>query len=205
MEQLCYLLIIFTSMLVNRQTKYKQGMIKAINLWEADKPDEASILFERIATAEKDNWLPTYYVAQIAIISDWKDFENRKEATMNATLDKAQEFINTMRTIAPDNPYADHLQAQLYTEWLAHDGMKYAGIIGELYQNMVNKEPENLIFIAENAHRDMGSARYFGSSIAPYNAELQRDITLFATFKPETKFHGRGTIKRALESAKARN
>ena len=209
MKQLCYLLIIFVSTLVNGQTKYEQGMTKAMDLWEADKLEEASNLFERIATAEKDNWLPTYYVAQIAIVSNWKDFENRKEATMKATLDKAQEFINTMRTIAPDNPYADHLQAQLYTVWVAHDGMKYgmkyAGTIGELHQKMVNKEPDNPIFIAEKAQWDMGSARYFGGSIEPYCAELQRAITLFATFKPETKFHPKGNMKRAVESAKACN
>lgn len=209
MKHLLLIIALCSSTFLMAQTKYEQGMTKAMELWEENKLDEASNLFERIATVEKDNWLPTYYVAQIAIIRNWRDFENREEATMKATLDKAQEFINTMRTIAPDNPYADHLQVQLYTVWVAHDGMKYgmkyAGTIGELNQKMVNKEPDNPIFIAEKAQWDMGSARYFGSSIKPCCAELQRAITLFATFKPETKFHPEGNVKRALESAEACN
>ena len=40
------------------KTKYQQGMTKAFDLWKNDKPWEAANLFERIATAEPDNWLP---------------------------------------------------------------------------------------------------------------------------------------------------
>ena len=112
-----------------------------------------------------------------------------------------------MRSVLYENPYADHLQAQLYTVWVAHDGtkygMKYAGTVGELYSKMVNKEPDNPIFIAAKAQWDMGSARYFGSSIEPYCAELQRAIRLFPTFKPATEFHPSYGLKGAKEAAEA--
>lgn len=205
MKHLFLLLAICSSTLMIAQTKYEQGMRKAFELWEADKLDEASNLFERIATAEKDNWLPSYYVAQIAIIKNWDDFDNRKEATLKVNLDKAQEFLNTTRSIDQKNPYADYLQAQLYTVWVAHDGMKYgmkyAGEIGALYNKIASQEPDNPMFIASKAGWDMGSAKYFGTSTDPYCGELHRAIALFATFKPETEFHPTGSVESALETA----
>jgi len=209
MKHLLIIIALCSSTFLVAQTKYEQGMRKAMELWDQDKLDEASNLFERIATVEKDNWLPSYHVAQIAIVKNWRDFENQNETTLKVNGDKAQEYINAMRTIEKDNPYADYLQAQLYTVWVAYDGMKYgmkyAGTIGELYQKMVKKDPDNPIFIADKAQWDMGSAKYFGSSIEPYCAELKHAIELFATFKPETEFHPKGNIKRALESAEACN
>lgn len=181
-------------------------MRKALDLFEEDKLDEASNLFERIATAESDEWLPSYYVAEIAIIKNWKDFENRKVSDLKLNLDKAQEFVNSIRTIDPETSYADYLQAQLYTVWVAHDGMKYGmkyvGQIGSLYQKVVTQESDNPMFISSKAGWDMGSAKYFGTSVEPYCAELRRAIELFATFKPETEFHPKGNLKSALETAK---
>ena len=45
------------------QSKYEDGMQKALDLWGADKPWKAVNLFERIASAEPDEWLPPYYAA----------------------------------------------------------------------------------------------------------------------------------------------
>lgn len=191
------------------QSKYEQGMTKAFELWEADKIDEAANLFERIATADTEQWLPAYYVAQIYIIKNWQDFENRTETSMKANLDKAQEYINELETRSPENTYGDFLQAQLFTAWVAHDGMKYgmkyAGRIGEMYSKMSKEEPENPIFMAAKAEWDMGSATYFGTSIEPYCAELNRAIELFATFKPETQFHPSGSVEQTRKAAEACN
>lgn len=207
MKNLITLIFVLTSTLCISQTQYEKGMEKAFALWEADKLDEAANLFERIATAESEKWLPAYYVAQTYIIKSWVDFDNRKEATLKANLDKAQEFINELETRSPNNNYGDYLQAQLYTVWVAHDGMKYgmkyAGRIGNMYGVLSREEPENPIFLASKAEWDMGSARYFGTSTEPYCKELNKAIELFATFKPETKFHPSGSVDQARKAAEA--
>ena len=208
MKSLIYIFLLCVST-ITAQTKYEQGMRKAFELWGADKTEEASNLFERISTAEKDKWLPHYYVAQIAIIKNWKDFDNREEATLKANLDKAQEYLNNASSITADNVYITYLQAQLYTVWVAHDGMKYgmkyAGKIGQMYQEIIDKHPDNPLFIAAKASWDMGSARYFGKPVTPYCKELQRAIKLFATFKPETEFHPKGSVAPYLETVKQCN
>ena len=40
--------------------QYLGGMGKGMALWGEGKALEASAMFERIAQAEKDNWLPSY-------------------------------------------------------------------------------------------------------------------------------------------------
>ncbi len=205
MKTVIYLLLFF-AITTSAQTNYEKGMKKAFELWENNKLDEASNVFERIAAVEKDNWLPYYYVAQLAITKNWKNFDTRNETDLRLNLEKAQDFLNTIRSMKGDTPYADFLQAQLYTVWVAHDGMKYgmkyAAQITTLYQNIVAKEPNNPMFIASKARWDMGSAKYFGKSVMPYCSELQRAIRLFPTFKPATEFHPKGNLEEVLKSAK---
>jgi hypothetical protein len=83
------------------QTNYEKGMTKAFDLWEAGKADEAENLFERIAKAEQDNWLPHYYIAQINSLKSWGVTD---EAVIKAQLDKAQEHLDIAMGLSENNP-----------------------------------------------------------------------------------------------------
>ena len=209
MKTLATILIAFFTSISFAQSNYEQGMQKAFDLWKADNLDEAANLFERIATAESENWLPAYYVAQIYILKNWDDFANRKESTIKANLDKAQEYINELETRSPGNNYGKYLKAQLYTVWVAHDGRKYgiryAGTIEDMYREISKAEPKNPIFLASKAEWGMGSARYFGTSLEPSCEDLQKAIDLFATFKPESEFHPTGSVAQARKLAESCN
>jgi len=71
---------------INAQTSYEKGMQEAFNLWEEDKIMEASNLFERIAKAEKENWIPPFYAGYTLVISS---FEMKDEATFKLKIEKA--------------------------------------------------------------------------------------------------------------------
>ncbi len=71
MHRLALLLTFMISGIIGAQSNYEKGMQKAFELWETN-PTEASNLFERIATADTDNWLPSYYAAQINIIKSFR-------------------------------------------------------------------------------------------------------------------------------------
>src|SRR5690606_30780556 len=117
-----YFAIIFAAFIMQAQhietttasspTKYEEGMRKAFQLWEAEKPWEAANVFERIATAEPGNWLPPYYVAQINVIYS---FTEKDAAKLSAQLNKAEEFINLAKSTSPDNAEILTLEAQWYT------------------------------------------------------------------------------------------
>lgn len=196
-----YLLIVFTAFIMQAQTdssenveampsKYQQGMQKAFKLWQEDKSWDAANVFERIATAEPDNWLPPYYVAQINVINS---FTEKDKTKLTAQLGKAQNFINDATAISKENPDLLVLQAQLYLAWIIFDGqqygMTYSPKATELYSKALALAPDNPRIILAKAEWDMGSAKYFGQSLEPYCKDIQRAIDLFATFKPAGEFY----------------
>lgn len=181
-------------------TQYEQGMQKAFQLWQEGKSLEAANMFERIATAEPDQWLPPFYVAQINVFAG---FSEKDEDKLTALLQKAQNFINDATAISKNNPELLMLQAQLYTVWIVFDGqkygMQYSQKASELYNKALALAPENPRVILGKAEWDMGSAGFFGQSIEPYCKDIQRAIDLFATFKPEEAFYPTFGLDRAKE------
>lgn len=200
-------LIIITTLLVsgfiNAQTNYEKGMQKAFQLWGTNST-EASNLFERIANAETDNWLPLYYAAQVNIVSS---FGEKDEKKLSAQLKKAQDLINDATAISKNNPEILVLQAMLHTAWVAFDGATYgmtlSGKVVELYAKAEQMAPNNPRVVFCKAEWDIGGARYFGQNTTPFCKDIERSLDLFTKFKPETPFHPNWGKDRAEQAMKA--
>ena len=189
MKQIIYLTLVLICGSLQAQSNYEKGMQTAFQLWQ-DNPIEASNLFERIAQAEPDNWLPSYYAAQINII---KSFNLKDVEQLTAQLNKAQGLIDKAATLSEDNPELMVLQALLHTAWLAFDGATYGRTLSpkirEIYMKAERIAPENPRVKYCKAEWDMRSAQYFGQDTSPYCKDLEKALELFANFKPETPFH----------------
>ncbi|MDO7173953.1 hypothetical protein [Mariniflexile sp. AS56] len=206
MKNLIIITAILVSAITTAQTNYEQGMQKAFELWGSNNPTEASNLFERIAKAEPDNWLPSYYAAQINIVSS---FGETNEEKLTAQLKKAQDFLNDATAISKNNPEILVLQALLHTAWVSFDGATYgmtlSGKVVELYTKAEMIAPENPRVVYSKAEWNMGSAKYFGQDTKPFCKDLERALELFANFKPETPFSpnwGKDRVVMLLESCK---
>ena len=195
-------LLVITGM-TQAQTNFEKGMSKAFELWQADKWDEAENMFERIAKAEKDEWLPNYYIAQMNSLKSWSV---KDETVLKAQLDKAQEHIDIAMTKSEDNAELLIMQAQIFTNWVVYDGatygMKYGGKVNELYTKALKLDPKNPRAVFCKADWDMGSAKYFGKDTAPYCKDIEASIELFDTFKPDSEFHPNWGKERAEQVAK---
>tara|TARA_R100000988_G_scaffold37168_1_gene18661 strand:+ start:774 stop:1403 length:630 start_codon:yes stop_codon:yes gene_type:complete len=193
-------LFVILALSANAQTKYEQGMRKAFNLWEANDPWGAANIFERIAQAEPNNWLPPYYVAQVNVFAS---FNEKDEEKLLPQLQKAQDFINDAKAISKNNAEILVLEAQLLTAWIVYDGqkygMKYSGKISELYSKAAQLAPDNPRVVLGKAEWDMGTATWFGKTTEPYCKDVQRAIELFATFTPAGEFHPKGGLEHANE------
>lgn len=189
MQKLAIILALLVVSLVNSQTNYENGMQKAFELWGSN-PVEASNLFERIAKAEPDNWLPSYYAAQINIISSFGEKDKEK---LTAQLAKAQNLINDATAISKNNPELLIMEALLNTAWVAYDGATYGMTlspkVSALYAQAEQISPNNPRVVLNKAEWAMGSARFFGQDIKPFCKDVERALELFANFKPETSFH----------------
>ncbi len=120
MKTLITAVTLFICSFLHAQTQYEQGMGKAMGLWKDGKTEDATALFERIASAEKTNWLPNYYVGMVNVTAAFNPANKDK---VSAMVDKAQTAIDNATAISPNNPEIMVLQAMLYTVILVQDPM----------------------------------------------------------------------------------
>jgi len=201
-------LILFTAFIVigiaqAQPGRFEEGMGKAMQLWGEGKDKEASDLFERIASAEKNNWLPNYYVA---LVNTTSSFKTRDKETVSALLNKAQSALDIEFAKDPNNAELLVMQAMIDTGWVVYDpmtnGMKLSGKIIETYSKAIAIAPENPRAVFGKAEYEIGGAKYFGTDIKPMCAEIDRSIDLFAKFKPATAFSPKWGLDRAIEAQK---
>lgn len=206
MQKLALILALLITQIASAQSsQYEKGMQRAFELW-ATNPTEASNLFERIAKAETENWLPAYYAAQVNVV---QAFTEKDKDKLSVLLSKAQDLVNDAKAISKDNPEILVLQAHIHTAWIASDGMTYGPKLSpkveELYGKALQIAPDNPRVVFSKAEWDMGSAQFFGQDTAPFCKDVEKALELFANFKPETPFHpnwGKARAEQILSQCK---
>ncbi|QYJ67445.1 hypothetical protein [Flavobacterium litorale] len=191
-----FILLVCTA--VTAQSQYETGMQKAFALWGEGKNTEAAALFERIAAAEKENWLPSYYVA---LVNTTTAFQTKDKDKMAALLGKAQQAQDKAALISTNNPELMVMQAMIHTAWITYDpmtnGMKLSGKVNEIYAKALAIAPENPRVVFSKAEFDMGTAAYFGNDTTAMCEDVKRAVELFATFKAPTPFYPSWGLDRA--------
>ena len=204
MKNLTIIIALLMTSMLSAQSNYEKGMQKAFELWETNNWTEAEQLFERIAAAEPNQWLPNYYIAQLNSLKTWEEKDADK---VKAQLDKAQDYLNRAMAINKDDADILVMQAQILTNWVVFDGMtygmKYSAKITELYNRAYTLAPQNPMVVLNRADWNMGSARYFGQDTTPFCKDVEKAIELFANFKPETVFHPNWGRERAAQVLKS--
>lgn len=183
---------------ITAQTSYEKGMNQAFALWEQQKSTEASQLFERISAAETDNWFPAYYAGLIEITSS---FGLKDEALLTAKLTRAKTFLDKASEISENNPEIMITYALLNTAYIAFDGAKYgmtlSGENAAIYQKALSIAPNNPRVLLSKTEWDMGSARFFGKSTAPYCKDIDRAIALFNEEEQTIPYYPYSGLERA--------
>ena len=193
----------FVASVVSAQTQFDQGMKKALQTWKDGNSKEALVQFEQIASVEKTNWLPKYYIAFINTMQAYGEKDKTKiESLLNAA-QKAQDVCNEL---AQDNPEVLVLQAMIHTAWIVYDpmtnGQRLSGDAMYILNKAYKIAPENPRVVFQKASFEKGMAKYFGQDAKPMCAQIEKAIELFATFKPETALHPSWGLDRAQAELK---
>lgn len=203
MTKIITIIALFVASIVPAQSQFDQGMGKALQTWREGKPTEAVAQLERIASVEKTNWLPNYYIAFINTTQAFGEKDKNKMQTLLAAAQKAQDVCNE---IAPDNPEVLVMQAMIHTAWIVYDpmtnGQKLSGDVMYILNKAYKIAPENPRVVFQKASFEIGMAQYFGQDTKPMCAQIEKAIELFATFKPETAFHPSWGLDRAKTELK---
>lgn len=173
-------LSLFGLVSLTAQGQYESGMKQAFDLWSNGKSSEAVAMFERIAQAEKDNWLPSYYAANVLIT---QSFSPGELAQRFAYLESAKAHIAECHKRSPDNSEIYTLEGVLYTGYVAADpgtyGMTLSQKIMDLHTKAIDLDPKNPRAQANSIEYEMGGARFFGQDMAPFCERLRKVIPLF--------------------------
>jgi tetratricopeptide (TPR) repeat protein len=114
-------------------------------------------IFQRIAEAEKDKWLPYYYAGYIYIILGFKQQESVK---CDQYLDMAQDNIDKAMELAPDESEVHTLQGFIYQARIMADPQSR----GKTYSQKAAQALEKAIELNDNNPRPyylMGSNLYY--------------------------------------------
>jgi tetratricopeptide (TPR) repeat protein len=203
MTKLITAFALFVCSLLTAQGQFEQGMGKAFALWGEGKNTEASDLFERIAAAEKDNWLPNYYVT---LVNTTSAFGTKDKDKMNLLLSKAQNALDIEMAKNQNNAELYVMQAMINTAWIVFDpmtnGQKLSAPTIELYNKALAIAPNNPRVVFGKAEFEIGGAKFWGTDTKPMCAQIEKAIGLFATFKPETPFSPKWGLDRAQAALK---
>lgn len=184
------------------QGKYEEGMNKAFDLWGKGQNEQAMAMFERIAGAEKTQWLPNYYVALMNTTQAFTVAQDKQK--VNALLTKAQAAHDAAAAIAPNEPELMIMQAMIYTAYIVSDpmtnGMKLSAKVNEQYAKAKAIAPNNPRAVFGQAEFNIGGARYFGQDTKPMCDEINRSLELFASYKSPSQFHPKWGLDRAKEA-----
>ena len=191
MTKIITIISLFVVSFLTAQTSYEKGMQEALELWKNNKANEAIAKFERIASVEKTNWLPSYYVALINTTQAYQ-YTNDK-AKFKMLLEAAQKAQDNVNAIALENPEALVMQAMIHTAWIVYDpmtnGQKLYMDVLNLYSKAEKIAPNNPRVVFNKASFEKGMAAYFGQDTEPMCVQMKHSLELFVNFKPETVFH----------------
>jgi uncharacterized membrane protein len=203
MKKIITLIALLVVVISSAQTQFEQGMGKAFGLWKEGKNAEASAMFERIAAADKNSYLPNYYVA---LINTTAVFTEKDKTKIDLLLTKAQDALDLELIKDQNNAELHVLQALIYTGYVVADpmtnGMKYSAKVLESYAKAKAIDPNNPRAVFGEADYQLGGAKWTGVDTKPLCVQVDKAIELFATFKPETPFSPKWGLDRALEAQK---
>ena len=203
MTKIITIIALFVASVVSAQGQFEQGMGKALQTWKEGKPVEAVAQLERIASVEKTNWLPNYY---IALINTTQAFGEKDKTKMLSLIEAAQKAQDVCNSLAQEHPEVLVMQAIIHTANIVYDpmtnGQKLSGDVLYILNKAYKIAPENPRVVFQKASFEIGMAQYFGQDTKPMCAQIEKAIELFATFKPETALHPSWGLDRAQAELK---
>jgi hypothetical protein len=175
-----------------QSAKYPDAMKKTLSVLDSamktfntDELQNAANGFERIANAEKDQWLPYYYAAYTLTM---KAFGTRDKSAIDAIADKADQYLSMAESFSQNNSEITTVKAMVLQARLSVDasrGMTMGPKSSELLQTATKQEPANnpraLLQLSQTVYY---TPTAFGGGKDAGLAILKKAIDAFASFKP---------------------
>ena len=203
---LLFLLISSQILISSAQNKYEKGMSEALQLWGNKQPTEAIAMFERIASVEKENWLPNYYIGLIYTI---QVLSGKEKEQASALLNRAQINLDKAKKISNNNSELFCLQGRINTAWVTLDpmtnGQKLSAAIIADYRKAMHLDENNPRALYLLAEYQINMAKFFAQDTKPFYEMIKTSLKKFDNFKAPSAFYPNWGKERASSLLKAQN
>lgn len=174
--------------------KYQKAMGANLAKFEAAKTaldfQSMSASFERIAIAEKSEWLAYYYAAQTQI---FYGFIKNVPAENDAIADKAEQLLNKADSLQSNNSEVSCLRSMIGTLRMIVNPqarfMQYAADINGNLEKAKKQDATNPRPYYLQGQNLRNTPEQFGGGCKPAKPLLEEALKLYADFKPASSIH----------------
>lgn len=188
------MLVCFTSMnLFAQSEKFEAAMKKNLSEMDSGFRNPAYLLklantFERIALAEKNQWLPYYYAAFCQV--NYGFMEQDKSKT-DALADKATQLINTADSLMPNNSEISCIRSMIASCHMLVDPMQrwqeYGAESTGQMEKAMQQDPSNPRPYLLKGQTLKYTPEQFGGGCSTAKPELQTALEKYDSFKPASE------------------
>jgi hypothetical protein len=191
--------------------KYTAAMKANLSALDTSFKNPANLLamannFERIASAEKNQWLPYYYAAYCQV--NYGFFEQDK-TKVDAIANKAGELISKADALNPNNSEISCIKSMIATCHLMVNPMQrymeYGQESADHMDAAIKQDPSNpRPYLLKGQNLKFTPAE-FGGGCSTAKPELQTALDKFAAFKPASELHpnwGKARVEDLMKDCK---
>lgn len=205
------LLVCFTTTIFAQSERYMGAMQKNLGLMENSFKNPTDLLslannFERIATTEKNQWLPYYYAAFCQINLGFMEQDKDK---VDAIADKANALIEKADSISPNNSEISCIKSMIATchmlvnpmqRWQQYGAASNSNIDAAIKQNASNPRPYYL-----RGQTLKNTPENFGGGCKTAKPILEQALEKYNAFKPANELEpnwGKPQLEQVLATCK---
>ncbi len=208
MKKLLVIASLFLATMVSAQGKFEAGMGKGLGMLKEAKTaaalTETSAFFERVADAEKTQWLPYYYAALALYQSAWADPKADKDKIGEACkvlISKGMAIEKTADLYCLEQQVAVlQMMVDPMTRW-----QTYGAAAKVALESAKNADATNPRIYYLDGMTLMNTPEAFGGGKAVAKPLFAKSVELFTTYKPATPFYPNWGAEEAAKQLAACN
>jgi hypothetical protein len=199
MKQLIITLCMFTAVAAAAQNeKFIGAMQSRMEAYKTAKTPQdfldISNAFERIAEAEKNQWLAFYYAAHAQVLHGYM-LAQTNAAALDPIADKAEQLINKAEALEQNNSEITCVKSMIAQLRMMVNPMQrymqYGALATELLEKAKQQDPTNPRPYALQSQSLFYTPAQFGGGCTTAKPIAEQGMKLQEAFKPQTELHPR--------------
>jgi hypothetical protein len=197
MKHFIFALFIFGASAASAQSeKFTAAMQSKLEAYQTANASEdfldLSNAFERIAEAEKTQWLAYYYAAHAQVIYGFM-LSQKDPSGLDPIADKAEQLINKADVLEKNNSEISCVKSMIATLRMSVNPMQrwqqYGPVSAEAIANAKQQDPSNPRPYALEAQSLFYTPAQFGGGCATAKPVAEQGMKLLEAFKPKSALH----------------